>query len=127
MKTNLFLFVLCMNFCWLFALNSNSQTISSIIKSETQKENPGDKPLKIIKKFHPKSFKCQQSSGTTVLKITFDKSAEVTNVEIIKSSNCESFDRATIKAAKATKFEPALKNNKPVTVMQSAQYNFSKK
>jgi TonB family protein len=127
-KRKFLTFAICFSLFLAVAQNSTSQTSSSIIESPTQKndneKNSADRPLKIIKWFTPTLFECRKSSGTTVLKITFHRSSVITDVEIIKSSNCESFDNAAIKAAKKTKFEPAAKDNTPITIIQSRQYNF---
>jgi TonB family protein len=84
-----------------------------------------DSPLKIKKKpFASRMEECGDGRGTTTLKVTFDKSAKVTNVEMISSSGCAAFDRSAIKAAGKIKFKPAIKNGAPFTVVKTATYTF---
>jgi TonB family protein len=86
----------------------------------------GDKKLKIIKKPGVKfSRECRQSSGATLVRVTFDKSAKITGTEIIKTSGCTSFDNNALDAARRIIFEPQTKDGEPVTVTKLVQYNFN--
>lgn len=86
----------------------------------------GDKKLKIIKKPGVKfSRQCRQSSGTTRVRVTFDKSAKITNVEIVISSGCTSFDNNALDSARRITFEPQVKDGEPVTVTKLVEYNFN--
>ena len=114
-------------FCIMFVGNSNGQTADSSNSSNKSREKrETDKPLKIKNKptvtYSPQD--CSQSSGRISLRVTFDKSAKVTNIEIIESSNCERFDSNALKAAKKIKFSPAIKNGEPITVTKQVQYTF---
>lgn len=97
---------------------ANAQTQSA---NENQKP---DQPLKIKKKYPPKMGDCSQANGRTRLKVTFDKSAKVTNAEVLDSSNCTDFDRKAIEAAMRIIFEPAIKNGEAVTVTKIVEYDF---
>ena len=54
-------------------------------------------------------------SGKLVLKVTLHKSGKVTNVEILKPSSCNTFNKKHIKAARKIKFESAVKNGEKVS------------
>lgn len=84
------------------------------------------KPLKILKR-PPASVQgqCSQISGRVTLLVTFDKSAQVTDVNMISSSGCDFFDNNVVKAAKNIKFEPQTEDNIPVTIKKQIQYNFT--
>jgi TonB family protein len=115
-------------FCLIFVVNSNGQKSDPLNSSENQtNKQKGDKPIKIKRKpqaaFGPGT--CSQSSGRISVRATFDKSAKVTNVEIVSSSGCDRFDRNATSAAKRIKFEPAIKNGEPVTVVKLVEYTFT--
>jgi protein TonB len=85
-----------------------------------------DQNIKIKKKPHPSvSRSCLQTSGVTRVRVTFDKSAKVTDVELIISSGCNGFDDNALRAAKKIKFTPAMKNGEAVTVTKLVEYAFS--
>ncbi len=70
------------------------------------------------------SRSCSRFEGRTRVRATFDKSGEVTDVELLVSSGCDGFDENAIKAAKKIKFKPALKNGEPVTITKQIEYAF---
>ncbi len=109
---------------------SNGQTNNSSNSSEKQKDKneqqAKDQPVKIKSKPTAGKADCSQSSGIVTLRVTFDKSEKVTNVETVSSSGCDSFDRNAIKAAKEIKFKPAVKSGEPVTVFKQVKYSFRK-
>lgn len=108
-------------FCAAFASGANAQSNNSSNSSNKQQ----DRPLEIKHKPRVELGNCQQRSGVTRLRVTFDKSAKVTNVEIASSSGCESFDRKAIEAAKKIKFKPAIKDGEPITVVRQIEYAFT--
>ena len=67
---------------------------------------------------------CRERSGHVTLRVLFDKSATITNVEIISSSGCASFDKSSVKAAKRIKFKPAMIDGKPITVKKRIMYSY---
>ena len=120
MKTNFAALLTIIIFVFLFAGTAMSQEGGSK-KDKSLK----DSPIKIKNK--PSAAygtKCPNGGGTTVLKVTFDKSAKVTNVLMVSSSGCDAFDRSAIKAASNIKFKPAVKNGEPVTIVKTATYTF---
>ncbi|HEX8248890.1 MAG TPA: energy transducer TonB [Pyrinomonadaceae bacterium] len=114
-------------FAFVFAGTSNAQTNNQTDSTENQKTagQLPDQPLKIEKKPHSRTDgRCSTASGTIRLRVTFDKSAKVTNVEIVSPSSCSYFDEQAVKAAKKIKFKPAIKNGEAVTVVKPVEYNF---
>jgi TonB family protein len=56
--------------------------------------------------------------------VTFHSSAKVTGVEVVSTSGCEYFDRASVEAAMKIKFQPAIKNGEAQTTVKAVQYTF---
>ncbi len=92
----------------------------------TSKSQEADKPLKIKRKPHPSVGNCSESKGLVVIRVTFDKSATISETEIVVSSGCESFDKRSLKAAQKIEFEPAEKSGEPITVTKKIEYAFSR-
>ena len=107
----------------LFVFAAHAQTDNNSDKTEKQEK---DRPLKIKRKPSPAIGNCEQDSGRTRLRITFEKTAKVTDVEIVASSGCDSFDKNSVEAAKRIKFEPQIKGGEPITVTKLVEYNFTK-
>jgi len=126
MKKVIFVILIC---GLMFVVKSNAQTKDSSDSFGNQtKKQTSDKPIKIIKKMFSglRSTSCTESSGVVSVRAIFDKSAKITNTEIVKSSGCDEFDRNALIIAKKIKFEPAIKDGEPVTVMKVIQYSFNK-
>jgi TonB family protein len=98
---------------------ANAQTDTDANSKQT-----ADKPLKILNKPRARPAGCNQSSGQTKLRVTFDKSAKITKTEITQSSGCADFDNNSIKAARNIKFEPQIKDGEAITVTKQVEYNF---
>jgi TonB family protein len=62
--------------------------------------------------------------GTVVLRAVFSKSGEVTNLQIVRKLPHGLTQRA-IEAARAIRFEPAIKDGHPVSMWMELQYNFN--
>lgn len=107
---------------------SKAQTNDSSKAAQKQNDDASrqDKPVRIKNKPQASIGNCPQTSGVATLRATFDKSAKITDVEIVASSGCDSFDKKAVKAAKAIKFEPALKNGEIITLIKQLQYSFRK-
>lgn len=103
----------------------NNQTTSDSIKT---KSSQFDTPLKILSKpraAYPnqdKSAVCIQ--GKVVLRVTFFDSGEIGRISVISGLGYGATDNA-IAAAKKIKFEPAMKDGKPVTVTKPVEYSFT--
>ena len=118
MKKNLFIFLSVVILCLTFVVASSAQSVK-ISKKEA------DKPVKIINKPRVQSGFCGQPSGTTKLRVTFDKSAKITDAILVVSSGCEEFDNNALKAARGIKFKPAIKDGEAATVTKPVEYGFS--
>ncbi|HEX8368357.1 MAG TPA: energy transducer TonB [Pyrinomonadaceae bacterium] len=115
-------------FALVFVVASNAQQTppDSTGKQKTATQEK-DRPLEIEHKPFAKTGNCpHQSRGLTRLRVTFDKSAKVTNAKIVISSGCDDFDREAVKAAGGIRFKPAIKNGEPVTVSKLIEYKFRK-
>lgn len=107
-------FIAVLFFAILFAVNADVQA------------QQADRPLKILSKPQPRSGQCTANSGLTSLRVTFDKSEKVTDVVVVRSSNCSEFDQNAITAAKAIKFTAAMKNGELITVEKLLEYKYSR-
>lgn len=106
----------------------DSGTYGKTFDNKTEETFPSDrKPLRIISKPRAKytdeaESRCIQ--GTVVLRVTFFANGKVGNFKIIEGLDYGLSEQA-IEAAKLIKFEPAIKNGKPVTIIKSVKYNFT--
>ncbi|MBA2494271.1 MAG: energy transducer TonB [Acidobacteria bacterium] len=125
MKKNLLTIfsVLFISLFFVFAANAQTDNNSNKGEKKTEKQE-NDQSLKIKRKPYPAMGNCEQSSGLATLGVTFDRSAKITNVVVVTSSGCDSFDGKAVKAAKGIKFNPAIKNGEPITVVKLVQYTF---
>lgn len=98
-----------------------NQTTQSLVNSSRV-----DSPLKILEKPRPPLFPDGQdcSQGIVVLRVTFLASGEIGTISVI-SGLTKSKTEASVKAAKKIKFQPAIKDGKPVNVTKIVQYVFS--
>lgn len=114
-------------FTVIFAGAVSAQDEDDLNKSETETQKQQyDQNITIKKKPRVETARfCSQISGVVRLKVTFDKSEKVTNVEVVSPSGCKDFDKGAVRAAKKIKFKPALKNGEPVTVVKSVEYVFT--
>ena len=110
------------------AIASGTSTFAQSNDNATQsKQNALDKPLKVTKRPRATPRDCGDIlSGRTIAKVTFDRSAKVTDVVLIIRSGCRQFDESAVDAAKRIKFEPAVKNGEPITVVKRMEYGFSR-
>jgi len=65
-----------------------------------------------------------QITGTVVLRVVFSKTGEVTNIRAVSSLPFGLTERA-ITAARQIRFQPATKDNLPVSVHMQLEYNFN--
>jgi TonB family protein len=92
----------------------------------TVSKKQADKPVKILNKPVVRFGRCDQTSGRTVLRVTFDQTAKITDTKIVTSSGCEDFDQNAIKAALGIKFKPAVKDGEAITVTKPVEYSFAR-
>ena len=115
----------------LFTFSVNAQTNNNSDKNEnTNKTSQADRPLKITSHPHPGlPSKCLEDNQFSFLQIrlkaTFHSSGKITEVEIVKSSGCEAFDKECLRVAKKIKFKPAIKNGELVTLTKTLEYSAS--
>lgn len=119
MKKNLTTFLSILGLSLIFVVAAAAQTV-------TVSKKAADKPVKILNKPVVQFGRCEQSSGRTVLRVTFDKSAQITEASIVQSSGCEDFDKNSLRAARGIKFKPAVKNGEAVTVSKPVEYTFAR-
>ena len=72
---------------------------------------------------YPESLRKHKVSGTCVLGITVDKEGLVRDVHVTRSSD-KRLDQNAIDAVKRWKFEPAMRDGKPVAVLTSVEVDF---
>jgi len=104
---------------------SNSSFAQDTSNSDQTKSTPQNRPLKVKKRpFATSRGGDDIDSGAIVLRVTFDRSGEITDVEVISRSGCSLFDKSAINAAKGIKFEPEIKNGEAVTVVRKVVFTF---
>lgn len=111
----------------IFGDSINAQNAKDLCKNEISQQKQ-EYVQKLIVKKSPQPVvpsSCSQTSGTTQILATFDKSGKITNVEIKSFSGCEDFDENAVKAAKKIKFKPLVKNGEPLTVVKTISYTFN--
>ena len=126
----------------LFCLTANAQSgRKSVQPNEPQtqtEEKQADKkdekrgeiqPVKIFRRPAPDASVaayCFRKEGfdfvKTVLRVTFDATAKITEVEVKTASGCNAFDAESVDAARRIKFEPAVQNGKPISVTKTVAY-----
>lgn len=79
---------------------------------------------KKVKPGYPEELKEEEREGEVALSVTIDEKGMVTKVTVIRADHIL-FAEAAVKAIKASIFEPATKNNKPVsTILDDLVYTF---
>ena len=109
-------------FAFVFATDSSAQTNETPDSPSKQEK---DRPVRIKKKPRASAANCSSSQGLTRLKVTFDKSAKITDVLVVISSGCSGFDKNAIRAARRIKFEPAIKDGEAITQVMTFEYTYS--
>ncbi len=105
----------------LFVFSSHAQTNENLNKNEkTENKKELEKNTNQVD-----NDDCPES-GVVRLRVTFDKSGKATNVEIVSSAGCSSFDEQASKAAKKIKFKPTKKDRKKNTIIKLVEYTFQK-
>jgi TonB family protein len=72
---------------------------------------------------HPSGRSCKDSDVKVVLRAVLHKSGKVTDVEILESSSCKSFQNAAIETTHNLSFTPARKNGVAVSQYQTLIYD----
>ncbi|MBN1274125.1 MAG: TonB family protein [Candidatus Aminicenantes bacterium] len=86
------------------------------------------KPVKQVQPSYPEALKIKGIEGTVILEIKTDEEGNIIDIKVIKSVHPE-LDHAAVSALKQWKYEPALKEGKPVSVVftVSVDYKLDKK
>jgi TonB family protein len=80
-------------------------------------------PIRRIKPVYPEKCKKEKIEGTVVLEIKIDAEGNVTDARVLKSVHPD-IDKAAMEAIKKWKYEPVLKDGKPVPVVFAVTINF---
>ena len=97
----------------------------SLPDSNQKTSKPYDTPVRILEKPRPQVTDGQDcSQGKVVLRVTFLASGEIGKIFVI-SGLTKGKTENTIEAARKIKFEPAMKDGKPVTAAKIVEYVFS--
>jgi TonB family protein len=87
----------------------------------------GTKPLIIISKplaVYTKEAKNNCIEGKVILKVTFLASGKIGKIKVLSGLPL-GLTKQAMEAAKKMKFEPALKNYKPIAITKTVQYTFT--
>jgi TonB family protein len=110
------------------SLTAISQDLPKTVDGErVYKGKELDKKVVIQKKPEPKYTKEARKhkiSGTVVLRCVFASNGQVTHIQVVHALSYGLTDRAT-EAAQGIKFEPAMKDGKPVSMWIQLEYNFN--
>jgi TonB family protein len=103
-------------------------TVQNKEKAETNDSAEKDRPLKILEKpeaAYPKSDTgtvCIQ--GTVTLIVQFLSDGKIGKIRVVSGLPYGATENA-VEAAKKIKFEPAVKDGKPVSIIKAITYNFT--
>ena len=108
------------------AASAQDKSGANGIGSNKNEKQEYDRNIEIKKKPRVGTARfCSQSSGIVTLRVTFDKSEKITDVETISSSGCGDFEKNAVKAARRIKFKAAVKDGQPVTITKQVHYTFT--
>ncbi len=106
----------------------NNSSVTSIQKSEDEKvykQSEVDQKAKIIKRPHPSTDRmCGNDSGFVRVSVVLHKSGKVSDVKSLKSSDCQRFSENSLNSARKIKFNPAVKDGQPVSVLVMVEYTY---
>lgn len=103
-------------------VNAQETNASDKQSAKTQEKNY-DQNIVVINKPRPDFARsCSPNGEAARVRVTFDKSEKVTEVEVVASSGCQEFDENSVAAAKKIEFKAATKNGEPVTVTKVVEY-----
>ena len=85
--------------------------------------NEKNRSLKIVKMQQPTAPGCNSFSEIVEVRVTFGKTRKITDTEITKKSECETFNESILRVVRVIEFEPEIKDGKPVTVTKTLKFN----
>lgn len=80
-------------------------------------------PVRTVAPDYPATLKRDGVSGIVTVKCTIDEKGDVTETEVVKSSNA-AFDEPAVAALKKWKFKPAKQDGNPVAIKVSIPIKF---
>jgi TonB family protein len=86
-----------------------------------------DKSPRIMTRERPATDgKCKPgTSGKVRVEVILRRSGAVEIQNILQESGCDRFDKNALNVLKAMKFEPAVKEGQPVSVLMKMEFNYS--
>lgn len=131
-----FIALLCLLMLFCLAANAQSgrksnQPNEPQNQTEEKRENKNEenRPVNIFRRPKPDVDifgRCFRNEGfsyvKTVLRVTLDASAKITDVKVVTLSGCQEFDEESVDAVRRIKFEPAIQDGKPITVTKTVIY-----
>jgi TonB family protein len=143
--TRIFLFQLALSSALLFAggfhANAQGKDPSPTPSAEKrEKEEPDDDTIYSVKEVDVRAKVIRllddpPKPGTdcpgrmrllVIVRAVLRKSGKVTEAELVKGSGCNSYDTDAMRAVRNVKFNPALKDNRPVSQYQRFEYQYSR-
>lgn len=89
--------------------------------------NEVDKGAVILEKPRPQTGgRCKRrTSGRIMMEVILRKSGQVEIANATQATSCDAFNKSAYEAAKAIKFEPAIKGGQPVSVATKVEFSYS--
>ena len=105
--------------------NNSTAPVQNGDDEKVYKQSEVDQKAKIIKKPIPSTDRmCGEDSGHVRVVVVLHKSGQVSDVQFLKSSECQRFNENSADSAKKIKFDPALKDGQPVSVSAMVEYTY---
>lgn len=106
-----------------------AQDVSNNSNSEDDKiysQKEVDIKAKVTKHANVKTAgECKKGKGFISLSVVLHKTGKVTDIKVIESSQCESFNKKAVKAVVKIEFDPAIKDGENVSQRQTIIYNYN--
>jgi protein TonB len=80
-------------------------------------------PVRTVAPEYPRDMRSQGINGLVMVKCTIDEKGDVSEANVIKSSN-QNFDQYATDAVKKWKFKPARENGNPISVKVTIPIKF---
>ena len=99
-------------------------TMGAVVYAETAAVDTKPLPIRTPQPEYPANLRAQNVEGMVVLAVSIDEKGEVTTCEVTKSTD-KRFEAAAVEAVRRWKFNPATKNNTPVSCKVTLPIRFS--
>ncbi len=103
------------------------QTTNDQIQPDDEKifsQDEVDVKAKVTKSAYVDDVSGCKDSGFITLRVVLRKSGNVTDIQVVKLSECKTFNDKVIKAIVKIKFNPAIKDGEKVSQRKSFQYKY---